>query len=98
MLGPKTTGETHDRPPRCSHPTEDTTYEQEAAPPVGEQDAHVGVQKVQAALRIYGRYARWCLFIGCAHFLVNRPATGGSCRPLLFAVTASVFIWLIFTI
>ncbi|KAI9572565.1 MFS general substrate transporter [Boletus coccyginus] len=38
-------GETHDHPLRRSHFTEDTTDEQEAAPPVGEQDAHVGVQK-----------------------------------------------------
>ncbi|KAH7922339.1 hypothetical protein BV22DRAFT_1121535 [Leucogyrophana mollusca] len=29
-----------------------------------EQDAHVGVQKVEAAQRVYGRYSRWCLFIG----------------------------------
>ncbi|KAH7884054.1 major facilitator superfamily domain-containing protein [Phlebopus sp. FC_14] len=31
---------------------------------VQEQDAHVGVTKVEAALRVYGRYSRWCLFIG----------------------------------
>ncbi|KAH7912676.1 major facilitator superfamily domain-containing protein [Hygrophoropsis aurantiaca] len=29
-----------------------------------EQDAHRGVQKVEAAQRVYGRYSRWCLFIG----------------------------------
>ncbi|KIK94500.1 hypothetical protein PAXRUDRAFT_33484 [Paxillus rubicundulus Ve08.2h10] len=29
-----------------------------------EQDAHLGVKKVEAALRVYGRYSRWCLFIG----------------------------------
>jgi hypothetical protein len=30
-----------------------------------EQDAHAGVKKVEAAQRVYGRYSRWCLFIGC---------------------------------
>lgn len=29
-----------------------------------ERDAHVGVKKVEAALRVYGSYSRWCLFIG----------------------------------
>ncbi|KAG2072951.1 MFS general substrate transporter [Suillus decipiens] len=29
-----------------------------------EQDAHAGVKKVEAAQRVYGRYSRWCLFIG----------------------------------
>ncbi|KAF9229770.1 MFS general substrate transporter [Gyrodon lividus] len=31
-----------------------------------ERDAHLGVKKVEAALRVYGRYSRWCLFIGLA--------------------------------
>lgn len=92
MLGPKTTGETHEHPPSRSHFTEHTIDEQEAAPPVGEQGAHVGVQKVQAALRIYGRYARWSLFTGYAQFLVNQLVTGGSCCTLLFATTTNVFI------
>lgn len=30
-----------------------------------EQDAHAGVKKVEAAQRVYGRYSRWCLFVGC---------------------------------
>ncbi|KAG2353161.1 major facilitator superfamily domain-containing protein [Suillus spraguei] len=29
-----------------------------------EQDAHAGVRKVEAAQHVYGRYSRWCLFIG----------------------------------
>ncbi|EIW85960.1 MFS general substrate transporter [Coniophora puteana RWD-64-598 SS2] len=29
-----------------------------------EQDAHVGVKRVEAAQRVYGRYSRWALFIG----------------------------------
>ncbi|KAG2131593.1 major facilitator superfamily domain-containing protein [Suillus bovinus] len=29
-----------------------------------EQDAHAGVRKVEAAQRVYGRYSRWCLFVG----------------------------------
>ncbi|KAG1723279.1 major facilitator superfamily domain-containing protein [Suillus lakei] len=29
-----------------------------------EEDAHAGVKKVEAAQRVYGRYSRWCLFIG----------------------------------
>ncbi|KAG1768050.1 MFS general substrate transporter [Suillus placidus] len=29
-----------------------------------EQDAHAGVKKVEAAQRVYGRYSRWCLFVG----------------------------------
>ncbi|OAX34932.1 MFS general substrate transporter [Rhizopogon vinicolor AM-OR11-026] len=29
-----------------------------------EPDAHAGVKKVEAAQRVYGRYSRWCLFIG----------------------------------
>ncbi|KAG2338806.1 drug:h+ antiporter [Suillus weaverae] len=29
-----------------------------------EEDAHAGVKKVEAAQRVYGRYSRWCLFVG----------------------------------
>ncbi|KAG1847454.1 major facilitator superfamily domain-containing protein [Suillus tomentosus] len=29
-----------------------------------DQEAHAGVMKVEAAQRVYGRYSRWCLFIG----------------------------------
>lgn len=54
--------------------------EDRAAPAAGEQDAHVGVKKVEAALRIYGRYSRWCLFIGYACFLTTGKSTGGSFR------------------
>ncbi|EMD31052.1 hypothetical protein CERSUDRAFT_163556 [Gelatoporia subvermispora B] len=31
-----------------------------------EQDAHVGVKKVEAAEKVYGRYSKWFLFIGLA--------------------------------
>lgn len=66
----KTEGSDWNRPPG-SHRTASRRPEgQEAVPVIGPQDAHVGVQKVEAALRIYGRYARWCLFVGYGHFLV----------------------------
>ena len=29
-----------------------------------EEDAHVGVKKVEAAEKVYGRYSKWFLFIG----------------------------------
>lgn len=29
-----------------------------------EVDAHVGVKKVEAAEKVYGRYSKWFLFIG----------------------------------
>lgn len=28
-----------------------------------EEDAHVGVKKVEAAEKVYGRYSKWFLFI-----------------------------------
>ncbi|KAH0838678.1 major facilitator superfamily domain-containing protein [Lanmaoa asiatica] len=60
-----TVGESYDRSHRDDYHTEDMT-EDRAAPMPDEQYAHVGVKKVEAALRIYGRYSRWCLFIGLA--------------------------------
>ena len=30
-----------------------------------EQDAHLGVKAVEAAEKVYGRYSKWFLFIGC---------------------------------
>ncbi|KAH7919716.1 MFS general substrate transporter [Leucogyrophana mollusca] len=30
----------------------------------GKRHAHLGVTKVEGAQRIYGRYSRWCLFVG----------------------------------
>ncbi|KIJ58509.1 hypothetical protein HYDPIDRAFT_178059 [Hydnomerulius pinastri MD-312] len=51
---------------RSSHHDESTSVidEDTIAAVTAEQDAHVGVKKVEAALRVYGRYSRWCLFIG----------------------------------
>lgn len=66
----KNTEESCNRSPRRGYPTEDT-FEAQGAPVTDEQDAYAGVKKVEAALRIYGRYSRWCLFIGCAHFLTT---------------------------
>lgn len=42
-----------------------------------EQDAHAGVKKVEAAQRVYGRYSRWCLFvgIGLASFIYSLDAS-----------------------
>ena len=68
-MGPHKTEESGDCSPRRGYRARSTTQDQETALVIGEQDAHVGVQRVQAALRIYGRYARWCLFIGYANFL-----------------------------
>ncbi|CDO70201.1 hypothetical protein BN946_scf184942.g1 [Trametes cinnabarina] len=31
-----------------------------------EEDAHIGVKTVEAAEKVYGRYSKWCLFIGIA--------------------------------
>jgi hypothetical protein len=67
-MSPHKTEERGDCSPRRSSRAR-TTEDQETALVIGEQDAHVGVQRVQAALRIYGRYARWCLFTGYANFL-----------------------------
>ena len=30
-----------------------------------EEDAHLGVKAVEAAEKVYGRYSKWFLFIGC---------------------------------
>ncbi|KAG9310268.1 MFS general substrate transporter [Chiua virens] len=55
--------EGYDRSSRRSH-SRGITDDQGNTPVTVEQDAHVGVKKVEAALSIYGRYSRWCLFIG----------------------------------
>ena len=68
-MGPDKTEESRDCSPRRSYRAEGATEEPGTAFVTVEQDADVGVQTVQAALRIYGRYARWCLFTGYAHFL-----------------------------
>ena len=31
-----------------------------------EADAHLGVKKVEAAEKVYGKYSKWFLFLGCA--------------------------------
>ncbi len=38
-----------------------------------EQDAHLGVKAVEAAEKVYGRYSKWFLFIGCVHPLCLFP-------------------------
>ena len=30
-----------------------------------EEDAHLGVKAVEAAEKVYGRYSKWFLFVGC---------------------------------
>ena len=30
-----------------------------------EEDAHLGVKTVEAAEKVYGRYSKWFLFVGC---------------------------------
>ena len=29
------------------------------------EEAHIGVKAVEAAEKVYGRYSKWFLFIGC---------------------------------
>ena len=36
-----------------------------------EEDAHIGVKKVEAAERVYGRFSKWFLFIGSVIPLSN---------------------------
>ena len=38
-----------------------------------EEDAHLGVKAVEAAEKVYGRYSKWFLFIGCV--LASSPAS-----------------------
>lgn len=38
-----------------------------------DEDAHIGVRKVEAAEKVYGKYAKRCLFIRCASQIVVRP-------------------------
>jgi hypothetical protein len=47
-----------------SHGDDASGIDTEPGIPAVEQDAHAGVKKVEAAQRVYGRYSRWCLFIG----------------------------------
>lgn len=47
-----------------SHGDDASGIDTEPRIPAVEQDAHAGVKKVEAAQRVYGRYSRWCLFIG----------------------------------
>jgi MFS family permease len=51
-----------DDPDHCS--SHGDGIDTEPRVPAAEQDAHAGVKKVEAAQRVYGRYSRWCLFIG----------------------------------
>lgn len=30
-----------------------------------EEDAHLGVKRAEAAEKVYGRYSKWFLFVGC---------------------------------
>ena len=34
-----------------------------------EEDAHLGVKRAEAAEKVYGRYSKWFLFIGCVFAL-----------------------------
>ncbi len=38
-----------------------------------ETDAHLGVKKVEAAEKVYGRYSRWILFTSCVSSLLFTP-------------------------
>lgn len=66
----KTDEDGHDRSPTGRGIGFHGASEDQVAALAGEQDAHLGVIKVEAALRIYGRYSRWCLFIGRVRFLI----------------------------
>lgn len=48
----------------CSSHGDDASGDTEPPVLALEEDAHAGVKKVEAAQRVYGRYSRWCLFIG----------------------------------
>lgn len=85
-MAPQKTEESRDRSPRRSYRAEHTT-EDRGATATREQDAHAGVTKVQATLRIYGRYSRWCLFIGYVYYCFTIVET--SSRSL---TTACVFV------
>lgn len=41
-----------------------------------EQDAHIGVKAVEAAEKVYGRYSKWFLFIGCVLLPSSSPSAG----------------------
>jgi hypothetical protein len=58
-----------------SHGDDASGIDTEPRVPVAEQDAHAGVKKVEAAQRVYGRYSRWCLFIGCVLVAVRASST-----------------------
>lgn len=88
LMAPQNTEESCDRSPRHGYPTEDT-FEDRGAGAVTdvEQDAHAGVKKVQAALRINGRYSRWWLFIGYAH---SPTVVETHCQRLLLCPSPSL--------
>ncbi|KAG1809750.1 major facilitator superfamily domain-containing protein [Suillus plorans] len=50
--------------PLPQNPQDDDRDDTERSVLIAEQEAHAGVIKVEAAQRVYGRYSRWCLFIG----------------------------------
>ena len=45
-----------------------------------EVDAHLGVMAVEAAEKVYGRYSKWFLFIGCVSRSLFSP-----CFPNAFS-------------
>ena len=40
------------------------------------EEAHIGVKAVEAAEKVYGRYSKWFLFIGCVLLPSSSPSTG----------------------
>ena len=54
-----------------------------------EQDAHIGVKKVEAAARLYGKYSKWILFLslGLASYIYSLDASTTSAY-LAFATSA----------
>ena len=39
-----------------------------------EEDAHLGVKAVEAAEKVYGRYSKWFLFVGCVLSVFSFPS------------------------
>ena len=56
-----------------------------------EEDAHLGVKRAEAAEKVYGRYSKWFLFIGCvfAHRLHLRLLAFGPCQRDLLCIISS---------
>jgi len=67
----KNSADDHNLPSlEAASPVEEKFSEDHVQQVSRDSDAHLGVKKVEASYKVYGKYSKWVLFISCVFFLL----------------------------